>query len=201
MNIIALDRVVGFILNIPSEYRLGPVQLPLRRKHWITIRSIRGTYYNLDSKLDTPEMIGKDSQLINYFRNELLSREKELFIVVTQEVERTRGWCLDAINCGTAPLVKSDSIESTSQTFDETYEENHKKDHDLANSVNKATEIQESLSFDTPGLHFIDQEPSSVSSIDNSRDGELDKVSEANHVTSVNDTHSNNTIPNGTIKK
>ena len=59
------EKVVGFILNVPSQYRLGPVQLPLRRKHWIAIRSIRGIYYNLDSKLDTPEIIGKVS-LVNY---------------------------------------------------------------------------------------------------------------------------------------
>lgn len=58
-QVLMLEKVVGFILNVPSEYRLGPVQLPLRRKHWIAIRSIRGIYYNLDSKLENPEIIGK----------------------------------------------------------------------------------------------------------------------------------------------
>lgn len=62
-QVLMLEKVVGFILNVPSEYRLGPVQLPLRRKHWIAIRSIRGIYYNLDSKLENPEIIGKVSLL------------------------------------------------------------------------------------------------------------------------------------------
>ncbi|XP_066967177.1 josephin-2-like isoform X2 [Macrobrachium rosenbergii] len=64
-HVIALEKVVGFILNVPSEYRLGPVQLPLRRKHWIAIRNIRGVYYNLDSKLEAPEIIGKEKILKN----------------------------------------------------------------------------------------------------------------------------------------
>ena len=71
VSIIVLERVVGFILNIPSEYRLGPIQLPIRRKHWIAIRNIRGTYYNLDSKLDIPEVIGRVSVhlLFSYILN------------------------------------------------------------------------------------------------------------------------------------
>ncbi|KAG8320862.1 Josephin-1 [Homalodisca vitripennis] len=53
-----LDRISGFILNVPSDYRLGFVLLPLRRKHWVAIRQVAGTYYNLDSKLDSPVLIG-----------------------------------------------------------------------------------------------------------------------------------------------
>lgn len=33
--------------------------LPLRRRHWITIRQIQGNFYNLDSKLDSPQLIGR----------------------------------------------------------------------------------------------------------------------------------------------
>ncbi|KAK9504255.1 hypothetical protein O3M35_010630 [Rhynocoris fuscipes] len=47
-----LNHIRGFILNVPSDYRLGFVLLPLRKRHWIAIRKIAGLYYNLDSKLD-----------------------------------------------------------------------------------------------------------------------------------------------------
>lgn len=54
-----LSNICGFILNVPSDYKLGFVMLPLRRRHWITIRQIQGNFYNLDSKLDSPQLIGR----------------------------------------------------------------------------------------------------------------------------------------------
>lgn len=54
-----MKYIKGFILNIPTEYKLGFVMLPLRRRHWITVREINGYYYNLDSKLDKPHLIGQ----------------------------------------------------------------------------------------------------------------------------------------------
>lgn len=59
-----LANICGFILNVPSDYKLGFVMLPLRRRHWITIRQIQGNFYNLDSKLDTPQLIGRVSNCI-----------------------------------------------------------------------------------------------------------------------------------------
>lgn len=56
-----LKSIFGFILNVPSEYKIGFITLPLRRKHWIAIREINSIYYNLDSKLETPEIIGQVS--------------------------------------------------------------------------------------------------------------------------------------------
>lgn len=56
-----LPVIQGFILNIPGDYKLMFVQLLLRRKHWVAIREVEGSYYNLDSKLDAPELIGKVS--------------------------------------------------------------------------------------------------------------------------------------------
>lgn len=50
---------MGFILNIPSEYKIGFIQLPIKRKHWIAVQRINGIYYNLDSKLDMPVIVGK----------------------------------------------------------------------------------------------------------------------------------------------
>uniref|UniRef100_A0A1B6LRM8 Josephin-2 n=1 Tax=Graphocephala atropunctata TaxID=36148 RepID=A0A1B6LRM8_9HEMI len=80
-----LDRISGFILNVPSDYRLGFVLLPLRRKHWVAIRQVAGTYYNLDSKLEDPVLIGLDEELVTYLRRQLENKEKELFIVVSSE--------------------------------------------------------------------------------------------------------------------
>ena len=56
-----LDNIFGFIMNVPSDYKLGFVLLPLRRRHWVAIRQIHGTYYNLDSKLESPQLIGRVS--------------------------------------------------------------------------------------------------------------------------------------------
>ncbi|CAG2068042.1 unnamed protein product, partial [Timema podura] len=54
-----LANIFGFILNVPSDYKLGFVMLPLRRRHWVAIRDICGTYYNLDSKFQSPQLIGR----------------------------------------------------------------------------------------------------------------------------------------------
>ncbi|XP_072422682.1 LOW QUALITY PROTEIN: josephin-2-like [Chiloscyllium punctatum] len=60
---LVLSRIYGFILNIPSNMALGFLSLPMKRKHWVTVRQVEGTYYNLDSKLKTPARIGNDEQL------------------------------------------------------------------------------------------------------------------------------------------
>lgn len=57
-KMLKLDQIFGFVMNIPSECRLGFLWLPLKRRHWISIRSINGIYYNLDSKLPKPSRIG-----------------------------------------------------------------------------------------------------------------------------------------------
>lgn len=56
---LCLDNIEGFILNVPTEYKLGFVLLPLKRRHWIALKKIHGAFYNLDSKLDSPQLIGK----------------------------------------------------------------------------------------------------------------------------------------------
>lgn len=56
---INLNKIFGFILNVPSDYKISFITLPLRRRHWIALRRINNVYYNLDSKLDSPEIIGQ----------------------------------------------------------------------------------------------------------------------------------------------
>ncbi|KAG7226504.1 hypothetical protein INR49_003825 [Caranx melampygus] len=60
---IELSNVTGFILNVPSNLRWGPLQLPLKRQHWIGVREVGGVYYNLDSKLRSPQPIGSPDEL------------------------------------------------------------------------------------------------------------------------------------------
>ena len=60
---IALTNVTGFILNVPSNLRWGPLRLPLKRQHWIGVREVGGVYYNLDSKLRSPHTIGNPDEL------------------------------------------------------------------------------------------------------------------------------------------
>lgn len=60
---IELSNVTGFILNVPSNLRWGPLRLPLKRQHWIGVREVGGTYYNLDSKLRSPQPIGDADSL------------------------------------------------------------------------------------------------------------------------------------------
>lgn len=60
---IELSNVTGFILNVPSNMRWGPFRLPLKRQHWIGVREVGGTYYNLDSKLRGPQAIGNPDEL------------------------------------------------------------------------------------------------------------------------------------------
>ncbi|XP_013110324.2 josephin-like protein [Stomoxys calcitrans] len=79
---IDLNAIVGFILNVPSDYKFGFITLPLRKRHWIAIRQIDGKYYNLDSKLHSPECIGDEQQLFAFLKQQLQSNDRELFVVV-----------------------------------------------------------------------------------------------------------------------
>lgn len=46
-------------MNIPNDYHIGYIRLPLQRRHWIAIRKVGNCYYNLDSKLKEPLAIGQ----------------------------------------------------------------------------------------------------------------------------------------------
>lgn len=86
------DNIFGFILNKPSDYKWGFLHLPFRRKHWISYRQIGHHYYNLDSKLDSPEVIGDAGLLLNYLRTELADGDKELLLVVNKDIAASGVW-------------------------------------------------------------------------------------------------------------
>uniref|UniRef100_A0A182FCW8 ubiquitinyl hydrolase 1 n=1 Tax=Anopheles albimanus TaxID=7167 RepID=A0A182FCW8_ANOAL len=88
------SQIVGFILNVPTTYKVGFVKLPIQRKHWIAVRQINDEFWNLDSKLDAPQCLGNEANLLQYLREQLTSNDKQLFIVCTTEVGNTQRWLL-----------------------------------------------------------------------------------------------------------
>jgi josephin len=58
----------------------------------ISFSFINKVYYNLDSKLDAPEEIGSVEDLSKYLSNLIKSKDKELFVIVTKEVESDDSW-------------------------------------------------------------------------------------------------------------
>ena len=64
------SAALGFILNLPSGSRIAgwlPSSI-FSRKHWIAIRKIGDDlYFNLDSHLSEPEVIGAVSKLLWFF--------------------------------------------------------------------------------------------------------------------------------------
>ncbi|XP_068610597.1 josephin-1 [Brachionichthys hirsutus] len=92
---IALSNVTGFILNVPSNLSWGPLRLPLKRQHWIGVREVGGSYYNLDSKLRSPQLIGSQEELRKFLRQQLRGKNCELLLVVSEEVEVHQTWRSD----------------------------------------------------------------------------------------------------------
>ena len=81
-----LNSIFGFILNIPTDLRWGILHLPVQRKHWIAVRKVNGDFYNLDSKLNRPQLIGNNQQLIAFLKEEIQNKDKELLLVVKREL-------------------------------------------------------------------------------------------------------------------
>jgi len=94
VNTICLGTVFGFILNVPSSYRvLGVVPLPYSNKHWIAIKYFDGKgYYNLDSNLSHAQHIGEADELRTYLKTELASHDKELLLVVQDKLDESQLW-------------------------------------------------------------------------------------------------------------
>ena len=91
---IQFENVYGFILNVPSNYKVfGVMPIPYNNKHWLTIKHFKNKgYYNLDSNLSKPLHIGEKQELIELLRTELSSSEKELLLVVEEETKATQLW-------------------------------------------------------------------------------------------------------------
>ncbi|PVD37465.1 hypothetical protein C0Q70_00055 [Pomacea canaliculata] len=97
VGVLVVENIMGFILNTPTDYRLGFVRLPFHRKHWIAIRKVGDFFLNLDSKLDSPEMIGGPDDLVTFLRHELREGDKELLLVVDARVSEAALWRRDSL--------------------------------------------------------------------------------------------------------
>jgi hypothetical protein len=49
-------------------------------------------YYDLDSKADKAKLIGDEEKLQNYLENIVKSKDKELFLIVSNSIERHECW-------------------------------------------------------------------------------------------------------------
>jgi josephin len=85
------ENIFGYLVNIPSRLSLVSMSLPFPGKHWLAVRRIGDVYYDLDSKLAKPKIIGKD--VLEYL-NEFLKRDDstQLLLVVTDDVADSRSW-------------------------------------------------------------------------------------------------------------
>ncbi|KAL0985170.1 hypothetical protein UPYG_G00153690 [Umbra pygmaea] len=89
---LCVDKVQGFILNVPSRVSLGIVSLPLKRRHWLAVRQVNGQYYNLDSKLKSPVCIGTEADLRTFLSEQLSQDVTEMLLVVRRDVEEYGSW-------------------------------------------------------------------------------------------------------------
>ncbi|EDV44488.1 uncharacterized protein Dana_GF20386 [Drosophila ananassae] len=88
-----LDNIFGFILNVPAQMSLGYyVPLPFQMRHWLALRRIDGSYYNLDSKLRQPKCLGSGDQFLDFLQTQLLpDNDHELFLVIRAAEELDAG--------------------------------------------------------------------------------------------------------------
>ena len=102
-----LATIKGFILNIPnpphsshktSQWIYGFVSLPFNlivsRRHWITIlRSPADQlFYNLDSKLEVPQLIGNDDQLMDFLNETNNTCGCEIFVIIPRNTVDEKSW-------------------------------------------------------------------------------------------------------------
>lgn len=97
-----LPNIFGFIINIPVPYSLLSLPIPFYEgKHWIALRQLpkysdssESVYYNLDSKLSTPIVIGdSDNAFLEYLQAQINDvPQVEILLVVTPEVSDERTW-------------------------------------------------------------------------------------------------------------
>ena len=62
------------------------------------MRKIDDTYFNLDSKLDEPKVIGDDKDFQSYLRTHLKKEETQLLLVVENSIAESEAWKLEICN-------------------------------------------------------------------------------------------------------
>lgn len=99
---IVTESVIGFILNVPNCLKLGWLHLPVERRHWVAFKEMKigepevHGFYNLDSKLREPQLVGDKFAFLEYLRT-VLGEDKELFLVITKDVSDSDSWKVDSL--------------------------------------------------------------------------------------------------------
>ena len=99
-SVVNLDKLIGCILNVPNDWKIGWLALPLNRRHWIALKDIGGVWYNLDSKMKEPEAIGSKDDCYEFLSKQLKHKDKELFLIVTRDVQESESWKVDINKSG-----------------------------------------------------------------------------------------------------
>ncbi|XP_040564398.1 josephin-like protein [Lepeophtheirus salmonis] len=86
-----LDSIFGFILNVPNNYRYLPL---FSQRHWIALRFFEDEkmYFNLDSHLKKPELIGREEDMIKYLTDKLFKSDNELILIMKSSYSREEMW-------------------------------------------------------------------------------------------------------------
>lgn len=97
------EKIFGFLINTTSRMSMMSMPLPFQGKHWITIRRVDDTYYELDSKRSQPLIIGtSDSDVLKFLGARLSGNgaktdtSTELLLVLTAEVFQSGSWKHDS---------------------------------------------------------------------------------------------------------
>lgn len=80
-----IDSSFGLILNLSSPSKVTNLFYPFKSKHWLAIKRFGNKYFNLDSKLQSPEEIGGTAEVKQYLQKHLQDKECELFLVTTSK--------------------------------------------------------------------------------------------------------------------
>ena len=87
-----LQHIFGFVVNKPSNVNLVWLEVPIKRPHWFAVRKINNNYYNLDSKLSSPQCIGNEDNLCEFLRELLSLSAMQLFVIVEKSVAENILW-------------------------------------------------------------------------------------------------------------
>lgn len=87
-----LLQIFGFVVNKPSSVNLVWLEVPIKRPHWFAVRKINDDYYNLDSKLSSPQCIGNEEKLVAFLAELLSQPAVQLFVIVEKSVAENSIW-------------------------------------------------------------------------------------------------------------
>lgn len=74
------NELMGIVLNIPVKKYVGL----WRSRHWVTLRTVGGVWYNLDSDFSTPYQF-KDTEEVRNFLDYIIAAGAEVLLVMNNE--------------------------------------------------------------------------------------------------------------------